>query len=67
MSPEEVQKHFVRGPQQKTMTSYDVKLRHNWQMAAILNSPSWISGFPKLQENTEIERKLIKTNKEKLM
>ena len=37
-------------------------------MAEILDPLSWISGiFPKLQESAEIERKLIKTNKEILI
>ena len=67
MRPEEVQKPFLRDPQQKTTTSYDVKLRHDWQMVAILNPPSWISGVPKRKEHTEIERKLIKANNEKLI
>ena len=32
-------------------------------MVAILDAPSWVSGFTKLQESVEIERKVVKANK----
>ena len=34
------------------------KLRNDWRMAAILNPPSWIFGFPKkIQDIAEIKQK----------